>query len=64
MTFPTWDANGMRAWACAVKPGDDPNRVRAVTRDDPLLSNRRVHARRRARDRARKRSVSPGQKAP
>lgn len=35
MTFPTWDANDMRAWACAVKPGDDPNRVRAVTRDDP-----------------------------
>lgn len=24
-TFKTWDANEMRAWACAVKPTDNPN---------------------------------------
>jgi hypothetical protein len=33
-TFRTWDANDMLAWACPVKPADDPNRTR-VTRDDP-----------------------------
>jgi hypothetical protein len=34
-TFPTWDANVMLAWACPVKPADDPNRVRNVQREDP-----------------------------
>ena len=32
--FKTWDANDMKSWACAVKPTDDPNRVRSITRDD------------------------------
>jgi hypothetical protein len=32
MTFKTWDANEMRAWACAVKPADNPNIVKTVPR--------------------------------
>lgn len=39
-TFPTWDANDMKAWACAVQPADDPNRVRAITRDDARFDGR------------------------
>jgi len=32
--LPTWDANVMMAWACPVKPADDPNRTRTVKRTD------------------------------
>ncbi len=32
--FPTWDANVMKAWACMVKPADDPNKTPRVTRED------------------------------
>ena len=34
-TFPTWDADVMRAWACPVKKADDPNQTHSVKRTDP-----------------------------
>jgi hypothetical protein len=32
--FPTWDADVMLAWACSVKPADDPNKTTSVKRTD------------------------------
>lgn len=32
--FRTWNANDMRAWACSLRPEDDPNVDRSVARSD------------------------------